>query len=151
MVVGGRLAAVEYAEMLAAQGRLVALLEPGPEIGAEFGLKRRTEHFDRIDRLGITVHVDCIVEEITATSVRYTPAHGTSRALLADAVVLAGTVVPDLRLGDAITARLADIPLHTIGDAAVGLGLIRRRDRRCRAGGPSDRAELTGSLRAAAG
>ncbi len=125
VVVGGRLAAVEYAEMLAAQGRLVALLEPGPEIGAEFGLKRRTEHFDRIDRLGITVHVGCVVDEITPDSVRYTPAHGTSRALPADAVVLAGTVVPDLRLGDAITARLPGTPVHAIGDAAAGLGLIR--------------------------
>ena len=62
-------------------GRLVALLEPGPEIAPEFGLKRRTEHFDRIDRLGITVHVGCVVEEITPGSVRYTPAHGTSRSL----------------------------------------------------------------------
>ncbi len=125
VVIGGRLAAVEYAETLARDGRLVALLETGPEIAPEFGLKRRTEHFDRIDRLGITVHVRCVVEEITASSVRYTPAHGTSRALAADAVVLAGTVVPDLRLSDAIAARLRGTDVHVIGDAAVGLGLIR--------------------------
>jgi len=125
VVIGGRLAAVEYAETLAARGQLVALLETGPEIAPEFGLKRRTEHFDRIDRLGITVHVGCAVDEITASSVRYTPAHGTSRALPADAVVLAGTAVPDLALSDAIAARLPGIPVHTIGDAALGLGLIR--------------------------
>lgn len=124
-VVGGRLAAVEYAETLAAHDRLVALLETGPEIASEFGLKRRTEHFDRIDRLGITVHVDCVVEEITADAVRYMPAHGTSRTLAAEAVVLAGTVVPDPSLGDAITAHLPEVPVHVIGDAAAGLGLIR--------------------------
>jgi 2,4-dienoyl-CoA reductase (NADPH2) len=125
VVVGGRLAAVEYAETLAADGRLVSLLETGPEIGAEFGLKRRTEHFDRIDRLGITVHVGCVVEEITESSVRYTPANGTGRQLPADAVVLAGTVVPDRALGDAIAGRLPGTPVHVIGDAAAGLGLIR--------------------------
>jgi hypothetical protein len=57
--------------------------------------------------------------------VRYTPAHGTSRTLPADAVVLAGTVVPDLKTSEAIAARLPDVPVHTIGDAALGLGLIR--------------------------
>jgi len=125
-VVGGRLAAVEYAEVLATQGRLVALLEAGPELAPEFGLKRRTEHFDRIDRLGITVHVGCDVEEITAGGVRYTPANGSSSRLLpADAVVLAGTVVPERSLGDAIAARLPHVDVHVIGDAALGLGLIR--------------------------
>ena len=123
--VGGRLAAVEYAETLARDGRLVALLEPGPEIAPEFGLKRRTEHFDRIDRLGITVHVGCAVEEITAGSVRYTPAHGTSRTLPADAVVLAGTVVPDLPLATRSRRDCPARPFTLIGDAALGLGLIR--------------------------
>jgi 2,4-dienoyl-CoA reductase (NADPH2) len=125
VVIGGRLAAVEYAETLAVNGRLVAVLEPGPEIAPEFGLKRRTEHFDRIDRLGITVHVGCTVEEITSSGVRYVPAHGSSRLLAADAVVLAGTVVPDLSLRDAIAARLPGTDVHAIGDAELGLGLIR--------------------------
>ncbi|WP_183099713.1 oxidoreductase [Nocardioides pelophilus] len=124
-VVGGRLAAVEYAETLASQGRLVALLEPGPELAPEFGLKRRTEHFDRIDRLGITVHVGCLVEEITADGVLLTPANGTSRLLPADAVVLAGTVVADRTLADAIAARLPRTTVRAIGDAELGLGLIR--------------------------
>jgi len=125
VVIGGRLAAVEYAELLAADGRLVALLETGPEIAPEFGLKRRTEHFDRIDRLGITVHVGCVVEEITSAGVRYVPAHGTSRVLAADAVVLAGTVIPDLALSEALAARLPGVAVHAIGDAAAGMGLIR--------------------------
>ncbi len=138
LVIGGRLAAVEYAELLAAQGRLVALLEAGPELAPEFGLKRRTEHFDRIDRLGITVHVESIVEEITSDGVRYTPANGSSRLLAADAVVLAGTVVPHRALGDAIAQRLPGVAVHVIGDAAAGLGLIR--------GATADAAEAVRSL-----
>ncbi len=125
LVVGGRLAAVEYAEVLAAQGRLVALLEPGPEIAAEVGSKRRTEHFDRLDRLGVTVHVECVVEEVTTEGVRCTPVNGSSRLLPADAVVLAGSVVPDAVLADAITERLPAVEVRTIGDAALGPGLIR--------------------------
>ncbi|PWN04182.1 NADH oxidase [Nocardioides silvaticus] len=125
VVVGGRLAALEYAEMLARAGRLVAMLEAGSEIAPEVGLKRRTEHFDRIDRLGITVHVGCVVERISSDGVRYVPARGTSRLLPADAVVLAGTVVPSPALADAIVARLAGVAVHTVGDADLGPGLIR--------------------------
>ncbi|MEZ0579031.1 FAD-dependent oxidoreductase [Nocardioides sp. MH1] len=125
VVVGGRLAAVEYAEVLAARGSLVTILEPGPEIAPEFGAKRRSEHFDRIDRLGITVHVGCSVGAIETAGVRYTPVHGTTRLLPADAVVLAGTVVPDTSLATEISERLPETEVHTIGDAALGLGLIR--------------------------
>lgn len=142
VVVGGRLAAVEYAETLAAQDRLVALLEPGPELAPEFGLKRRTEHFDRIDRLGITVHVGCTIEELTGEGVRFVPAHGTSRLLPADAVVLAGTVVPDLRLRDAIADALPGVTVEAIGDAAAGLGLIR--------GAAADAARVVAAINPAA-
>jgi 2,4-dienoyl-CoA reductase-like NADH-dependent reductase (Old Yellow Enzyme family)/thioredoxin reductase len=125
VVIGGRLAAVEHAELLAAQGRLVALLETGPEIAPEFGSKRRTEHFDRIDRLGITVHVGCSIDGITPDGVRFTPANGTPRLLPADAVVIAGTVLPDTGLADEIAAHLPGVTVQTVGDAALGLGLIR--------------------------
>ncbi|MEQ6899881.1 FAD-dependent oxidoreductase [Nocardioides sp. YIM 152588] len=131
VVIGGRLAAVEYAETLAATGRLVALLTTGAEIAPEFGLKRRTEHMDRLDRLGVTVHAGCTVEALTPTGVRWVPAHGTARELPADAVVLAGEVVADPALADAIAERLAGVPgrpggvpVRVIGDAG-GLGLIR--------------------------
>ncbi|TIC89062.1 FAD-dependent oxidoreductase [Nocardioides sp. GY 10113] len=135
-VIGGRLAAVEYAETLAATGRLVALLTTEAEIGPEFGLKRRTEHMDRLDRLGVTVHAGCAVEAITPDGVRWVPAHGSARDLPADAVVLAGEVVADTALADALREllgerlderlgeRLGGVPVTVIGDAG-GLGLIR--------------------------
>ncbi|MBM9459832.1 FAD-dependent oxidoreductase [Nocardioides sp. zg-536] len=129
VVLGGRLAAVELAETLARAGRLVALLHTGDEVATEVGAKRRTEHMDRLDALGVTVHVGCVVEAITPDGVRYVPAHGRPRDLPADAVVLAGDVVPDEGVGEALRTGLAqaglDVAVHTVGDAALGLGLIR--------------------------
>ncbi|THV09153.1 NADH oxidase [Nocardioides caeni] len=138
VVVGGRLAAVEYAETLAAGGRLVALLCTGEEIAPEFGLKRRTEHMDRLDRLGVTVHVSCVVEEITPAGVRYVPANGRSRELPADTVVLTGEMVADPSLAEALTDALPGVAVHVVGDAAHGLGLIR--------GATSDAARLVATL-----
>ncbi|MFC7505379.1 FAD-dependent oxidoreductase [Nocardioides sp. GCM10030258] len=137
VVVGARMAAVEWCESLARAGKLVALLCPGDEIAPEFGPKRRTEHMDRLDRLGVTVHAGCSVEEITATGVRHTPANGTTRELPADAVILVGEVVADRSVRDALVAALPGVDVHLVGDAD-GLGLIR--------GATADAATLVASL-----
>ena len=94
-IIGGDLVALELAEFLASRGRLVSILESGKDIAPEVGNKRKTEHMDRLDRLGVTVHVRAAVERITSTSVVFTPTGGTSRELPTDSVVLAGTVEPD--------------------------------------------------------
>ncbi len=137
VVVGGRMAAVEWCEVLARAGRLVALLCPGVEIAPEFGPKRRTEHMDRLDRLGVTVHAGCAVEAVTPDGVRFVPAHGRSRELVADAVVLAGEVVADLSVRDGLAESLPGVEVRAVGDAS-GLGLIR--------GATADAAELVCSL-----
>lgn len=137
VVVGGRMAAVEWAEVLARAGRLVALLHPGPEIAPEAGAKRRTEHMDRLDRLGVTVHTGCTVSAITPAGVRWTPAHGTPRELPADAVVLAGEVVADASLRDALAHALPGVDVRVVGEAA-GQGLIR--------GATASAAELVAAL-----
>jgi len=124
-VVGGDLVGIEVAEHLALLGHLVAVLEPGEEIATDVGPKRRTEHMDRLDRLGVTVHTSVTVEEVVPDGVAFTPDGGTSRALAADAVVLVGTVVPDLALRDAIAARLPDLEVRAVGDC-TGPGLIRQ-------------------------
>ncbi|WP_435770347.1 FAD-dependent oxidoreductase [Nocardioides sp. SYSU DS0651] len=124
-VLGSRLAAVELAELLARQGRLVSVLTDAPEIAPEFGLKRRTEHMDRLDRLGVTVHVGTTVERITPAGVVHVPANARRpRELPADAVVVAGDVVADLALHASLAARLPEAAVHAIGDAS-GLALIR--------------------------
>lgn len=124
-VIGGDLVALELAEFLAARGRLVSILEPGRDIAPEVGNKRKTEHIDRLDRLGVTVHVRAAVERITTGAVVFTPVGGTRRQLPADSVVIAGTVEPDTALFDAVVTAMPGAEVHAAGDCS-GLGLIRK-------------------------
>ncbi len=124
-VIGGDLVALELAEFLASRGRLVSILEAGKDIAPEVGNKRKTEHMDRLDRLGVTVHVRATPQRITPRAVVFTPAGGTTRELAADSVVLAGTVHPDTGLFDALVAAMPGAQVHAAGDC-TGLGLIRK-------------------------
>ncbi len=124
-IIGGDLVALELAEFLASRGRLVSILEAGKDIAPEVGNKRKTEHMDRLDRLGVTVHVRAAAERITTEAVVFTPAGGTTRQLAADSVVLAGTVEPDTTLFDALVAAMPGADVHAAGDC-TGLGLIRK-------------------------
>ncbi|TWG95364.1 2,4-dienoyl-CoA reductase-like NADH-dependent reductase (Old Yellow Enzyme family) [Nocardioides sp. J9] len=125
------------AETPAAEGALVSHLLTDAELTPGFGAKRRTEHMDRLDRLGVTAHVGCTVSAITPTAVAWTPAHGKPRELPADAVVLAGDVLPDTSLADALTTALPGLDVRVVGDAR-GLALIR--------GATADAAEVVASL-----
>ncbi len=123
-VVGGDLVAVEIAEHLAAGGQLVALLHDGDDVATEVGPKRRTEQLDRLDRLGVTVHVAATVGQITSAAIVFTPDGAGPRELAADAVVLVGVIEPDLELRDALAVRLPDAEIQAVGDC-TGLGLIQ--------------------------
>lgn len=124
-IIGGDLVALELAEFLAARGRFVSILEAGKDIAPEVGNKRKTEHMDRLDRLGVTVHVRAAVERITAQAVVFAPDGGATRQLAADSVVIAGTVQPDTALFDALVAAMPGTAVHAAGDCS-GLGLIRK-------------------------
>ena len=102
----------------------MALLHHGDDVATEVGPKRRTEQLDRLDRLGVTVHVAVSVERITPAGVGFMPDGGSSRELAADAVVLVGVVEPDLGLRDALAVRPPDAEIHAVGDC-TGLGLIQ--------------------------
>jgi len=125
VIVGGDLVALELAEFLAGRGRFVTVLEPGRAIAPEVGLKRRTEHMDRLDRLGVAVHVRTEVHRISDDAVLFTPEGGTRRELAADSVIVAGALQPDATLFDALTARLPGTDVRAAGDC-TGLGLIRK-------------------------
>jgi 2,4-dienoyl-CoA reductase (NADPH2) len=122
-IVGGDLAAVELAEFLAERGRRVTLLAMGDELAPEVGLKRRSEHMDRLDRLGVPVNTGVAIERISAGGVVLRRASGATALVAADRVILAGEVEPDTTLYDAIHARVPEA--HAIGDC-TGLGLIRK-------------------------
>ena len=125
VIVGGDLVAVELAEFVAGRGRLVSILESGKALAPEVGNKRKTEHMDRLDRLGVTVHVRAVVERIADDAVVFTPAGGTARQLAADTVVVAGTPEPDTALFDTLVMALPDTEVYAAGDC-TGLGLIRK-------------------------
>ena len=125
VIVGGDLVALELAEFFAARGRLVSVLEPGKTIAPEIGSKRKTEHMDRLDRLGVAVHVRAAVERIVSEGVVFTPIGGTSRHLGADCVVVAGTLEADTELYEKLVAAMPDTSVAAAGDC-TGLGLIRK-------------------------
>lgn len=122
-IVGGDLAAVELAEFLAERGRRVVLLGSGDEIAPEVGLKRRSEHMDRLDRLGVLVLTGVAPLRIARGGVVHRSPGGAERCVPADSVVLAGELEPDSALRDALQGRVPE--LHAVGDC-TGLGLIRK-------------------------
>lgn len=125
VIVGGDLVALELAEFLAVRRRFVTVLESGKTLAPEIGNKRKTEHTDRLDRLGVPVHVRAAVDRITATDVVFRPFGGTERRLAADSVVIAGTLQPDTALYDRLVAALPAAKVTAAGDC-TGLGLIRK-------------------------
>jgi 2,4-dienoyl-CoA reductase (NADPH2) len=124
-IVGADLVALELAEFLAARGRLVSVLEADKTIAPELGSKRKTEHMDRLDRLGVAVHVRAVVDKIVSDGVVFTPYGGTGRLLAADSVVIAGTLQPNTELYEKLVAALPNAAVHAAGDC-TGLGLIRK-------------------------
>ncbi|GAY18117.1 FAD-dependent oxidoreductase [Mycobacterium sp. shizuoka-1] len=125
VIVGGDLVAIELAEFLSSRGRFVTVLESGRAIAPEVGLKRRTEHMDRLDRLAVPVHVRAEVHRITDDAVAFTPYGGSPRELAADSVIVAGHPEADTALHDAVVDLLPDATVHAVGDC-TGLGLIRK-------------------------
>jgi len=122
-VVGADLAGVELAEWLAGLGRRVVLLEAGARIAPEVGGKRRAEHMDRLDRLGVSVQTGVVYHAITREGVLAAAAGGAARLVAAESVVLTGRLEPDTGLYDALRERVPEA--HAIGDC-TGLGLVRK-------------------------
>jgi 2,4-dienoyl-CoA reductase (NADPH2) len=119
VIVGADLAAIELAEFLAEYGRAVRVVECGAEIAPEVGLKRRTEHMDRLDRLGVTVNTCVDIQRIAPDGLVV----ASGPVIAADTVILAGGVEADTSLHDALKDRVSE--LYAIGDC-TGLGLTRK-------------------------
>jgi 2,4-dienoyl-CoA reductase (NADPH2) len=122
VIVGADLAALELAEFLAHRGRKVSVLEAKEGVAPEIGPKRRTEHLDALDRLGIPLNVGVSIDRITRDGVVLRRGVGDEALVRADSVILAGDVEPDTSLFDALSGRVPE--LHVVGDC-TGLGLIQ--------------------------
>jgi 2,4-dienoyl-CoA reductase (NADPH2) len=122
-VVGADLAGVELAELLAQLGRRVALLESGERIAPEVGGKRRAEHMDRLDRLGVSVHTGLAYHAITREGIRVAATEGPERLVAADSIVLTGSLEPDPTLHEELRGIVPEV--FAIGDC-TGLGLVRK-------------------------
>lgn len=125
VIVGADLVAIELAEFLAVRGRRVTVLEAGKDIAPEIGWKRKTEQMNRLDRLGVTVHVRVQVEQVVPGGIEFIPVGGSRRRLPADTVLLAGRLEADLELATTLRERLPELRVEAIGDA-TGLGLIQK-------------------------
>jgi 2,4-dienoyl-CoA reductase (NADPH2) len=123
VIQGADLAAIELAEFLAAAKRRVSIVATGDRLAGEVGHKRRTEHMDTLDRLGVAVNTGVVCERITRTGVVVRPERGTVREIAADTVILAGEVEPDTGFLDAVRDLVPEA--HAVGDC-TGLGLIRK-------------------------
>ena len=126
MIVGADLAAIELAEMFAQVGRTVTIVERQGKLAPEIGLKRRTEHMDRLDRLGVAVNTGVEYVAITRDGMTIAPASGNERLIEADTVVIAGELEPDTALFDAASRIVPES--YTVGDC-TGLGLIVKATR----------------------
>ena len=123
VVVGADLAALELAEFLARRRRRVTIVATEDRLAPEVGRKRLTEHMDALDRLGVAVNTGVAVEEITRAAVAIRPEGGGRHEVPADSVVLAGELVPDTALFEALSDAAPEV--HAVGDC-TGLGLVRK-------------------------
>lgn len=124
-IIGGDLVAVEFAEFLATHGRSVAMFETSTALAPEVGLKRRTEHMDRLDRLNVTVHTGVVVNAIINGGLAFQPQAGPQRNFTCDDVIVAGVPQADESLYQRIMELQPDLEVHAAGDC-TGLGLIRK-------------------------
>lgn len=123
VIVGGDLAAIELAEFLATRGRRVSVIESASRLAPEVGMKRLTEHMDRLDQLGVAVLTGVSTDAIDPRGVRIVPEGGGVRRIEADSVVIAGRLEPDLRLYESVNGVVP--AAYSVGDC-TGLGLVRK-------------------------
>ncbi len=122
-IIGADLAGIELAEFLAERGREVFLLDEGKRIALDVGLRRRADHMDRLDRLGVIVNTSVTVERITPEGVWIQNQLGGKHRVEVDSVILSGTPVADTRLFEEISPLVPEA--YAIGDC-TGLGLIAK-------------------------
>ena len=120
-ILGADLAGVELAEFLAKRGRKVYLLDENNQLAPEVGLRRRSDHMDNLDKLGVIINTGIVPKRITSTGFTFENQLGKDHHLKVDTVLLAGEPVANQTLYEAIKIQYPEV--YAIGDC-TGLGLI---------------------------
>lgn len=121
VVVGGGSVGCETAELLAAQGKRVTVVEMQEELAANTGKTAQTILLGHLKSRGVRLMTGCRVEQIDEANVICRQKDGDTITLPSDTVVLAVGDVPN----DSLYQSLKDdgIELYNIGDANGG-GII---------------------------
>ncbi len=121
VVIGGGSIGCETAELLAKQGKKVAIVEMLDSLAANTGKTAQTILLGHLKGLGVKMLTQCRVESITDQTVVYKDKNGQNGELVADSVVIAIGNKPDTSLYESLKDEVAEI--YNIGDSNGG-GII---------------------------
>jgi len=119
VVLGGGKAGLSLAMLAARRGRTVVVVEPTGVLAPELGPPGRFRVVYEVEQLGVTLVTGAVIDEITATGVRW---HCGDREMTS----AAGTVVTTARIGELTLAEslvAAGRRVHVVGDAVGSGGL----------------------------
>lgn len=116
VVIGGSLVGLELSEFFAERGKTVTVLESGGQLGLPMAMPRRWHAVRRATQHGVRAERQAVVEEITASSVRFRDAEGKQHTVPADLVVVASEVSSGAPLAEGL--RALGMTVEIAGDAA---------------------------------
>jgi len=112
-IVGGGFAGLELGVTLSGRGKEVTVVEESDRIGADVGLVHRWVWMKQLREAGTRLETRAAVKEITDRGL-VIGREGSTEAIEADTVVLAGALAPDTALAGEFAGRAPVI--HVIGD-----------------------------------
>lgn len=111
---GGGLVGIELAEFLAARGRKITVLEPGPLFAPQMMLLRRWRALHECRRLGVNLIANVTDSRIEQDCVYYRTPGGQERGIAAQNVILAAGATEDTVFPDRLRSTGFDV--RTVGD-----------------------------------
>jgi 2,4-dienoyl-CoA reductase (NADPH2) len=113
VIIGGDLVGLELAEFLAERGRSLVILEPGPSVGENLSIVRRSRVVHMLKEYGVEILSNANIKEITSLGVSYNHAELDHMAA-ADQVIIAMGANSNLSLANSLEDL--NINMTPIGD-----------------------------------
>jgi 2,4-dienoyl-CoA reductase (NADPH2) len=121
-IIGSGIMAVEMAELLATQGKRVAMISSDQRLAGEVGKKRRGEESRRLDAAGVIVNTGVTIHGIIDEGVQISMGD-TLKLVKADNVLLVDVMQADTTLMDQLQGVAPSV--QAIGDC-TGFGLVKK-------------------------